>query len=45
MFNPDDGYFEMFLRPDTALPRARQILTRLERAGRIPDPPNPRAAA
>jgi phenylpropionate dioxygenase-like ring-hydroxylating dioxygenase large terminal subunit len=29
---PDDGYFEVFLRPDTALRKARQILTRLERA-------------
>jgi vanillate O-demethylase monooxygenase subunit len=42
MFNyPDEGYFEVFLRPDAALRRARQILTRLERAERTPEPPNP----
>jgi phenylpropionate dioxygenase-like ring-hydroxylating dioxygenase large terminal subunit len=29
---PDDGYREVFLRPDTALRRARLILTRMERA-------------
>jgi phenylpropionate dioxygenase-like ring-hydroxylating dioxygenase large terminal subunit len=29
---PDDGYREVFLKPDTALRRARLILTRLERA-------------
>lgn len=29
---PDDGYAEVFLRPDTALRRARQILTKMERA-------------
>jgi vanillate O-demethylase monooxygenase subunit len=29
---PDDGYFEVFLRPDAALRRARLILSRLERA-------------
>jgi len=46
MFNyPDDGYFEVFLRPDIALRRARQILTRLDRAERVPNPPNPQAAA
>jgi len=42
MFNyPDDGYFEVFLRPDTALRRVRQILTRLEGAERTLEPPNP----
>jgi vanillate O-demethylase monooxygenase subunit len=42
MFNyPDEGYFEVFLRPDAALRRARQILTRLERAERTSEPPNP----
>ena len=41
---PDDGYFEVFLRSDTALRRAQQILTRLERAERNPKPPNPQAA-
>jgi vanillate O-demethylase monooxygenase subunit len=45
MFNyPDDGYFEVFLRPDAALRRARQILTRLERAEKRPEPPSPEAA-
>jgi phenylpropionate dioxygenase-like ring-hydroxylating dioxygenase large terminal subunit len=45
MFNyPDDGYFEVFLRPDAALRRARQLLRRLERA-EIPERPNPAAAA
>jgi vanillate O-demethylase monooxygenase subunit len=29
---PDEGYDEVFLRPDAALRRARQILTKLERA-------------
>ncbi len=29
---PDDGYTEVFLKPDTALRRARLILTRMERA-------------
>jgi phenylpropionate dioxygenase-like ring-hydroxylating dioxygenase large terminal subunit len=29
---PDDGYREVFLRPDRALRRAREILTALERA-------------
>jgi phenylpropionate dioxygenase-like ring-hydroxylating dioxygenase large terminal subunit len=29
---PDDGYFEVFLRPDMALRRARLLLRRLERA-------------
>jgi vanillate O-demethylase monooxygenase subunit len=29
---PDDGYREVFLKPDTALRRARLILTRMERA-------------
>jgi vanillate O-demethylase monooxygenase subunit len=29
---PDDGYFEVFLRPDMALRRARLMLRRLERA-------------
>jgi phenylpropionate dioxygenase-like ring-hydroxylating dioxygenase large terminal subunit len=41
---PDDGYFEIFLRPDTALRRARQILRRLEREERAPEPAK-RAAA
>ena len=42
MFNyPDDGYFEVFLRPDTALRRARQLLTRLERAERVEEQPDP----
>jgi vanillate O-demethylase monooxygenase subunit len=46
MFNyPADGYFEVFLRPDAALRRARQILTRLERAEGIPERPNSEAAA
>jgi len=31
---PDDGYTEVFLRPDIALRRAREILSRLERAER-----------
>jgi vanillate O-demethylase monooxygenase subunit len=35
---PDDGYSEVFLRPDIALRRARQILTRLEEAERLPGP-------
>ena len=35
---PDDGYFEIFLRPDTAIRKARQILSRLERAERTPEP-------
>jgi vanillate O-demethylase monooxygenase subunit len=29
---PDDGYVEVFLKPDTALRRARLILNRMERA-------------
>jgi hypothetical protein len=29
---PDDGYSEVFLRPDIALRRAREILHRLEAA-------------
>jgi vanillate O-demethylase monooxygenase subunit len=29
---PDDGYVEVFLKPDTALRRARLILARMERA-------------
>jgi len=33
---PDDGYVEVFLRPDRALRRAREILTDLERAEQIP---------
>ncbi len=33
---PDDGYVEVFLRPDRALRRAREILTALERAERRP---------
>src|SRR5436305_8098727 len=40
MFNyPDDGYREVFLRPDRALRRAREILMRLEEAERILAPP------
>jgi phenylpropionate dioxygenase-like ring-hydroxylating dioxygenase large terminal subunit len=31
---PDDGYSEVFLRPDIALRRAREILNRLEQAER-----------
>jgi phenylpropionate dioxygenase-like ring-hydroxylating dioxygenase large terminal subunit len=34
---PDDGYTEVFLRPDRALRRAREILTALERAERMPE--------
>ena len=46
MFNyADDGYSEVFLRPDIALRRARQVLTRLERAERAAAPLNPEAAA
>jgi phenylpropionate dioxygenase-like ring-hydroxylating dioxygenase large terminal subunit len=33
---PDDGYFEVFLRPDAALRRARLMLRRLERAEETP---------
>jgi len=45
MFNyPDEEYFEVFLRPDAALRRARQILTRAERAERAPKPSGPAAA-
>lgn len=33
---PDDGYVEVFLRPDRALRRAREILTGLERAEEMP---------
>ena len=40
---PDDGYSEVFLRPDAALRRARQILAKLERAER-PDPTRQAAA-
>jgi vanillate O-demethylase monooxygenase subunit len=35
---PDNGYFEIFLRSDTAIRKARQILSRLERAERTPEP-------
>ncbi len=35
----DDGYREVFLRPDRALRRAREILMRLEEAERIFAPP------
>ncbi|HEY1301189.1 MAG TPA: aromatic ring-hydroxylating dioxygenase subunit alpha [Stellaceae bacterium] len=35
---PDDGYVEVFLRPDRALRRAREILTALERAERMSEP-------
>jgi vanillate O-demethylase monooxygenase subunit len=31
---PDDGYREVFLRPDRALRRAREILTGLQQAER-----------
>ncbi len=41
---PDDGYVEVFLRPDRALRRAREILTGLERAESIAEPQQ-RAAA
>ena len=34
---PDDGYREVFLRPDRALRRAREILMRLEEAERPAD--------
>jgi phenylpropionate dioxygenase-like ring-hydroxylating dioxygenase large terminal subunit len=37
---PDDGYTEVFLRPDIALRRAREILSRLEQAERSAEPPN-----
>ena len=40
---PDDGYVEVFLRPDRALRRARELLTELERAEQAP--PQRRAAA
>ena len=33
---PDDGYVEVFLRPDRALRRAREILIGLEQAGQMP---------
>jgi vanillate O-demethylase monooxygenase subunit len=33
---PNDGYVEVFLRPDRALRRAREILTGLERAEQMP---------
>ncbi len=36
---PDDGYREVFLRPDRALRRAREILMRLEEAEQILGPP------
>jgi vanillate O-demethylase monooxygenase subunit len=36
---PDDGYREVFLRPDRALRRAREILIGLEEAERILAPP------
>jgi phenylpropionate dioxygenase-like ring-hydroxylating dioxygenase large terminal subunit len=42
---PDDGYSEVFLRADIALRRARQILTRLDEAERIPGHPDRVAAA
>jgi vanillate O-demethylase monooxygenase subunit len=32
----DDGYVEVFLRPDRALRRAREILSELERAEQAP---------
>jgi len=35
---PDDGYFEIFLRSDTAIRKARQILSRLERAEHTSEP-------
>ena len=38
---PDDGYREVFLRPDRALRRARQILTRLEHEERAAEPSRP----
>jgi phenylpropionate dioxygenase-like ring-hydroxylating dioxygenase large terminal subunit len=43
---PDDGYREVFLRPDAALRRARQILARMERAetGGEPERRHARAA-
>ena len=37
---PNDGYREVFLWPDIALRRARQILTRLELAERGSEPPS-----
>jgi phenylpropionate dioxygenase-like ring-hydroxylating dioxygenase large terminal subunit len=37
---PDDGYSEVFLRPDIALRRAREILIRLEQAERAAEPPS-----
>src|SRR5689334_5087685 len=36
---PDDGYREVFLRPDRALRRAREILMGLEEAERTLPPP------
>ena len=41
----DDGYSEIFLRPDIALRRARQILMRLEQAERSLEPPDQAAEA
>ena len=41
---PDDGYSEVFLRPDIALRRAREILMRLEQA-ESNSGPSSRAAA
>lgn len=41
---PDDGYVEVFLRPDAALRRARLMLSRLERAEREPAADAPRRA-
>ena len=42
---PDDGYREVFLRPDAALRRARQILARLERAETAAEPDRRRVGA
>jgi vanillate O-demethylase monooxygenase subunit len=41
---PDDGYREIFLRPDRALRRAREILMRLEQAEQIAKTPGQVAA-
>ncbi|MDI5933791.1 Rieske 2Fe-2S domain-containing protein [Halomonas kalidii] len=35
---PDDGYSELFLKPDKALRRARQILMAMQRQERSPEP-------
>jgi phenylpropionate dioxygenase-like ring-hydroxylating dioxygenase large terminal subunit len=40
----DDGYFEVFLKPDAALRKARQLLGRLEHAERAPARPKREAA-